>query len=209
MDETLDKTTLATISLLEARLLRIEHILFGATTPPSRPAALPAIATLSDLERRFAHLLSRFRVYAELLKIYNNHPTLFSPTPAPDASLPPTQLSTPALRSTVLSFATSYPATASALTAATSESDSPVPDAAASAALVSLVPRMKGVEAVQIAQESEIAALRVRSERVLRSWYEERVLKYGDWVADVEARVEGVEAGVRRAARRRQTQLEI
>lgn len=228
MDETLDRTTLSTISLLEARLLRIEHILFGAITPPARPAAVPAIATLSDLERRFTHLLSRFRVYTELLKICrqltvfnlyanslltgltdNSHPTLFSSTPAPDASLPPTQLSTSALRSTVLSFATSYPATASALTAATSDSDSPVPDAAASAALVALIPRMKGVEAIQMAQEAEIAALRVRSERVLRRWYEERMLKYGDWVADVEARVEGVEAVVRRAAKRRQSELEI
>ena len=69
MDSPLDRTTLATISLLEARLLRIEHILFGAASPPARPAATPTIATLSDLERRFAHLLSRFRVYAELLKI--------------------------------------------------------------------------------------------------------------------------------------------
>lgn len=109
----------------------------------------------------------------------------------------------------MLSFATSYPATASALTAATSDSDSPVPDAAASAALVALIPRMKGVEAIQIAQEAELAALRVRSERVLRSWYEGQVLRYGDWVADVEARLEGVEAGVRRAAKRRETELQI
>jgi hypothetical protein len=68
---------------------------------------------------------------------------------------------------------------------------------------------MKGVEAMQIAQEAEIAALRVRSERVLRSWYEDLLLRYGDWVADVEARVEGVEAGVRRAEKRRQRELEI
>ncbi|KAJ9129818.1 hypothetical protein NKR19_g10178 [Coniochaeta hoffmannii] len=209
MEETLDKTTLATISLLEARLLRIEHLLFGAASPPARPAAVPVVATLSDLERRFAHLISRFRVYAELLKIYNAHPTLFNPTPAPDASLPPTQLPTSALRSTVLSFAPSFPATASALTAAVSDSDSLIPDAAASAALVALIPRMKAVEAVQMAQEAEIAVLRVRSERVLRGWYEERLLAYGDWVADVEARVEGVEAGVRRAAKRRQRELEI
>jgi len=60
-----------------------------------------------------------------------------------------------------------------------------------------------------MAQEAEIAVLRVRSERVLRGWYEERLLAYGDWVADVEARVEGVEAGVRRAAKRRQRELEI
>jgi hypothetical protein len=74
---------------------------------------------------------------------------------------------------------------------------------------VALIPRLKGVEAIQIAQEAEIAALRVRSERVLRSWYEERVLRYGEWVADVEARVEGVEAGIRRAARRREAELEV
>lgn len=49
--------------------------------------------------------------------------------------------------------------------------------------------------------------MRVRSERVLRSWYEERVLKYGEWVADVEARVEGVEARVRRTARRREAEF--
>lgn len=60
-----------------------------------------------------------------------------------------------------------------------------------------------------MAQEAEIAALRVRSERLLRRWYEEQMLKYGDWVADVEARVEGVEAAVRRAAKRRQSELEI
>ncbi|KAB5528963.1 nuclear distribution protein [Coniochaeta sp. 2T2.1] len=204
MNSPLDTTTLATISLLEARLLRIEHILFGATSPPTRPADTPTIATLSDLERRFAHLLSRFRVYAELLKIYNHHPTLFPLPPTP--SLPPSQLPVSSLRSTVLSYATSFPQAASALTAA---SDSPIPDAAASAQLVELIPRMRGVEAVQKAQEAEIAELRVRSERVLRQWYEERVLGYGDWVADVEGRVEGVEAGFRRAERRRAAEMEV
>lgn len=78
-----------------------------------------------------------------------------------------------------------------------------MPDAASSAALAALIPRMKGVEALQMAQEAEIDALRARSERVLRGWYEERVLMYGEWVAEVEGRVEGVEAGVRRAGRRR------
>jgi hypothetical protein len=65
------------------------------------------------------------------------------------------------------------------------------------------------VEAVQVTQEAEIAALRVRSERVLRAWYEDRVLRYGEWVAGVEARVEGVEAGMRRAVRRREVEMEV
>lgn len=68
---------------------------------------------------------------------------------------------------------------------------------------------MKGLEAVQIAQEGEMAELRVRSERVLRQWYEERVLKYGEWVAKVEEDLEHVEAGVRRAVRRREGEVEV
>lgn len=65
----MDKTTLDTISLLEARLLRVEHLLYGQSVLPSGPPADSAIQSLDDLERRFSHLLSRVRVYAELLKI--------------------------------------------------------------------------------------------------------------------------------------------
>jgi hypothetical protein len=63
---------------------------------------------------------------------------------------------------------------------------------------------MKGLEATQLAQEEEIAALRARSERVVRAWYEGRVLRYGECVADVEGRVEKVERGVRRRERARE-----
>lgn len=76
--------------------------------------------------------------------------------------------------------------------------DTPVPDPALSAELVSLLPRMKGLEATQLAQEAEIAELRARSEAVLRRWYEERVVGYGGFIADVEGRVERVERVVRR-----------
>jgi hypothetical protein len=70
MEESLDKTTLATISLLEARLIRIEHLLYGPSAAPlSRPANEPVLSSLADLERRFSALLARSRVYAELLKI--------------------------------------------------------------------------------------------------------------------------------------------
>ena len=69
MEDTLDKTTLSTIALLEARLLRIEHLLYGPTSAPSRPADDSVATSLADLERRFSYLLSRIRVYGELLKI--------------------------------------------------------------------------------------------------------------------------------------------
>lgn len=69
----LDQTTLTTLSLLEARLLRIEHLLYGAAPPPQTTpdgsAPPSAVASLAQLERRFAALLGKFRVYAELLRI--------------------------------------------------------------------------------------------------------------------------------------------
>ncbi|KAF3768862.1 hypothetical protein M406DRAFT_29250, partial [Cryphonectria parasitica EP155] len=194
-NQTLDKTTLTTISLLEARLLRIEQLLYGTTSAlPSHTPSESALSSLGDLERRFSTLISRFRVYADILKLYRAHPTFFSPPP--DPSQPPSELDAPALRATVLSFASSFPGTVSALTAVTS--DTPVPDPALSAELVALLPRMKAVEATQLAQEAEIAELRARSEGVVGAWYEQRVVGYGGFVADVEGRVEKVERRVRR-----------
>lgn len=62
---------------------------------------------------------------------------------------------------------------------------------------------MKAVEATQLAQESDISELRVRSERVMRAWYETRVLRYGKFVASAESRCEKVEMGIRRQERLR------
>ena len=235
MDDTLDQTTIGTISLLEARLLRIEHILYGQTPPPADPPAESATASLAELEHRFAQLLRRSRVYGEILKICmspfnpppaappfprdpsaaNNlrslhtrsplmldksHPTLFqSPTTSTPPADPPTQLSPDAVRATVLSYATAFPSTASALTAATA--DTPIPDARQSAALAALAPRMRAVEEAQWAQGREMAELRARSERAVRAWYEGGVLRCGVQLADVEGRLERVERGVRRIGR--------
>lgn len=78
-----------------------------------------------------------------------------------------------------------------------------MPDPALSAGLAGLLPRAKGIEAAQLAQEAEVAALRARSEAVVRRWYEARVVRYGGFVADVEGRVEGLERVVRRTERAR------
>ncbi|KAM7198506.1 nuclear distribution protein [Rhypophila sp. PSN 637] len=199
MEGTLDRTSVETIALLEARLLRIERILYGSSAPSSRPLDKPAAVALAELERRFANLVRRKQDYANILKLYKAHPSLFQ-APPPDS--PPTDLSPEALRALVLSFASSFPSTASALTAVTS--DTPVPDPKLSAELASLLPRMKGVEAMQLAQEAEIAELRTRSEKALREWYEGEVLEYGQFVADVEGRVEKVEMGIRRVERFRE-----
>jgi hypothetical protein len=70
--------------------------------------------------------------------------------------------------------------------------------------MVSLLPRMKGLEAAQLAQEAEVAELRARSERLMRAWYEGGVLRCGEQLAELEGRVERVEKGVRRAEGRRE-----
>ncbi|KAF6821113.1 nuclear distribution protein [Colletotrichum plurivorum] len=195
MDSSLDKTTLSTISLLESRLLRIEHLLYGPTAAPASAQTESTVEAMEDLERRFNHLLSRIRVYGELMKIYNSHPTLFQPPPPTE---PPIQLGPEAIQATVLASAASFPATASSLT---SVNDCPIPEPSQSAALASLVPKMRGIEATQIAQEAEMAELRARSEEVLKNWYQQGVMGASEFVADLEGRAERIERRVRRAER--------
>ncbi|EJT70980.1 RO10 [Gaeumannomyces tritici R3-111a-1] len=140
MDDSLDKTTLSTIGLLEARLLRLEHIVYGPAGAPDAPPRTSAVSSLLDLERRFARLVDRTRVYGDLLNIYKKHPDLFASTDQPISQdpkkppQPPTRLGLGELRAVVLASAASFPATASAL-AASVTGDVPVPDAALSAAL--------------------------------------------------------------------------
>jgi hypothetical protein len=66
----LDETTLSTLSLLESRLLSLEHLLYGQTaTPTPPPQDVPAARKMAELMRRFHALTSHHRIYAELLKI--------------------------------------------------------------------------------------------------------------------------------------------
>ncbi|KAG5931712.1 hypothetical protein E4U53_001649 [Claviceps sorghi] len=192
MDNPLDQTTLATISLLESRLLRIEHVLHGHT--PSHPPGQADSATqrMKHLEKRFSMLISRIRVYAELLKIYKSNPDFFH---APNASEPPSQLSMHAIQSIVLASASAFPATLSCLTAI---QDSPIPDPSESASLIGLTKRMKAIETTQLAQAAELAELRKRSEAVMLAWYERGVLASSHSLADLESRAQGVETTVRR-----------
>lgn len=219
MDDPLDKTTLATISLLESRLLRIEHLLYGTTASPTSSLNRhdAALEKMDILERRFSNIVSQIRVYAELLKICQyiqlrlaepfvegfhvltftfrtdkSNPDLFH---APPPSQPPSQLDSETIQSIVLSSASSFPATLSALTAA---KDIPIPDSSASASLISLTQRMKAIQATQLAQAAEISKLRSKSEIIVRSWYENRALVNSQVIADSEGRIRRVEVEVRR-----------
>lgn len=130
-------------------------------------------------------------------------PDFFHPPPP---SEPPTQLSTDAVLSIVLSSASSYNTTYSALNAI---KDSPIPDPSESTVLIALGEKMKAIEATQIAQAGEIAELRTRSEAVLRTWYESSVLERSQFMADVEGRVQKVERSVRRAEHEREASEQV
>ncbi|KAM3483831.1 hypothetical protein MY8738_002728 [Beauveria namnaoensis] len=231
MDNPLDQTTLSTISLLESRLLRIEHLLYGSSAPTPPPQHESAMHKLANLEKRFSMLTSRIRVYGDLLKICTSLPlsqhtanhflatpsslTLFSfstdkASPdffqAPQATELPSQLPTDSVRAIVLSAAPSFPATVSALTAV---QDAPVPDPAESAVLVALRERMRAVEATQRAQVAEVAELRGRGEAALRAWYEGGLLPASAATASAEARVGRVERRVRQMERARELEKQI
>ncbi|KAF4469335.1 RO-10 required for nuclear distribution [Fusarium albosuccineum] len=197
MATTMDDTTLSTLDLLESRLLRIEHLLYGQPVSPALAQDRSAVDKIGQLERRFSALISaaRFRPYGELIKIYQAHPDFFHAAAPSD---PPSQLSADAIQSIVLASASAFPSTLSSLTAI---KDSPIPDPSENAALIALQDRMKAIEATQVAQAAEIADLRRRSETVIRSWYETGVLENSRVMADLESRVEVVERQVRRAER--------
>ncbi|KAI9172310.1 hypothetical protein HJFPF1_01810 [Paramyrothecium foliicola] len=194
----MDETSVSTLTLLEARLLRIEHLLHGQTSTPAPGIGKTATQRMIDLERRFYRLVSDVRAHGDLLKIYRSHPDWFH---TPGASEPPSDLSIDEIQAIVLSAASSYTATLSALTAV---QDSPVPDPAESANLISLGDKMKAVEATQIAQRAEIAELRRRSEIVIRLWYEGGVLQTSQSLADLEGRMEMAERRIRRVEHRKE-----
>ncbi|OAA60670.1 hypothetical protein ISF_05709 [Cordyceps fumosorosea ARSEF 2679] len=92
MESPLDQTTLSTISLLESRLLRVEHLLYGSSTPPTQHDS--ALRQLTHLEKRFSTLTSRIRVYGDLLKIC----TSFANPPSLAPTLPPAEAEAAELR---------------------------------------------------------------------------------------------------------------
>jgi hypothetical protein len=105
-------------------------------------------------------------------------------------------LDTSSILSIVLASASSYSSTASRLT---SILDVPIPAVESSVQLINLVPLIGKLEAVQAAQNSEIASLRERSAAVIQRWYMLDILRTGDKWAELEWRVDNVEQKVRRA----------
>ena len=121
-----------------------------------------------------------------------SHPDLFQPTNTAEV---PTSLTPSELLAIISSCATSYPTTASRLTAI---KDSPIPSAESSASLIALHPRLAQLELRQEFQRREMAELRLRTASAIQRWYELGVLAENECWSEWEGRLNAVESRVRR-----------
>ncbi|KAG8422801.1 hypothetical protein J3459_010020 [Metarhizium acridum] len=216
MDNTLDQTTLATINLLESRLLRLEHLLHGPAASLPHVYQDSAAQKLKDMERRFSMVVSHFRVYSELLKIcqcctetaryHVIHSTDIKPRQVQSGPFPrPGRLCTaiPAVKRTQfnLSYYLRRLPIPQLYLPYTAIQDSPIPDPSESASLIALTNKMRAIEATQIAQLAEIAELRRRARTVIRLGTRTGVLNNSQSLADVETRVERIEKQIRQRER--------
>ena len=138
--------------------------------------------------------------YSLTVLIENLYPDIFHPPlPKGVVSMKPlemlTTLSTKELVAVITSCATSFPNTASWLTAI---KDLPVPPAESSAALIALMPRIARVELLQESQMKELAELRSRSALAIQRWYELSVLGSNECWTEWEGRLSNVEKRLRR-----------
>ncbi|KAJ5689473.1 hypothetical protein N7462_003865 [Penicillium macrosclerotiorum] len=190
----------ATIELLEARLRRLTYLLTGATdwkgvpSTPDKPATLDETVSrrLSRLERELGKLSRAVPAVRDVIQLHDQFPDLFQPQSAHDI---PEGLTSRTLASIVLSYATTFPETASRLT---SLNDLPVPEAESSAALIALQPQLDRLAQTQTEQAAIISELRIRTARVLQRWYEVGLVGSGECWAEWEGRLEDVEREVRR-----------
>ncbi|QSZ36991.1 hypothetical protein DSL72_009083 [Monilinia vaccinii-corymbosi] len=197
MENTFDKTASETIDLLEARLRRIEHAVCGhidTKSITSSDVSISACERLADLEHVLHGLASKSRVIRDLLELHARYPDLFHSI---DPGQIPTTLDTSGVLPIIMASASSYPSTASRLT---SVLDMPIPSAESSAQLIDLQPRIAKIEALQMAQNVELSALRQRTAAVIQRWYTVDVLRTGESWAELEERVQQVEQKVRKAA---------
>ncbi|KAK2624100.1 hypothetical protein QTJ16_006734 [Diplocarpon rosae] len=195
MEHTFDKIATETIDLLEARLHRLEFAFSGQTEGASSASnEFTVTQRLASLEHSLHQLTLKSRAVQELLKLHSKHPDLFQ---SPNPQDLPTTLDDAAILSIVMASASSYPSTSSRLT---SIMDVSVPPAELSTQLIDLQPRIAKAEALQAAQNADIAELRERSAAVVQRWYTTDVLRAGEAWAEVEGRVEKVEQRLRRVS---------
>lgn len=202
------EVTTDTLSLLEERLRILDFALNGdqsASDHETQAAATtsetkgPAIARLKSLERSLHSLAAKSTTVNDVLSLHARHPDLFH---VRDSTNLPISLQPASLLSLVLANSQLYLSLSSKLPQLQETS---IPDPAWATRMVALGPRIEKALAKQDSQASELADLRLRSAKVVESWYESGVLGMGERWADWEERLRAVEIAVRRreAAKKR------
>ncbi|KAF2768326.1 hypothetical protein EJ03DRAFT_121442 [Teratosphaeria nubilosa] len=186
MGSTLKETAADTLALLEERVRRIDYALHGnhssISTDDTLDNASSVKARLRHLERSLASLAAQSPTVAEVLALQKSHPSLFNLAgPANSNDIPPQQLV-----QIILSHAPIYTSLASQLTQLSSNPS--VPDNKHFVQIVPLQDRIRKARAREAELQQEVAMLRQRSARVVKTWYEMGVLEMGGKWAEWEER---------------------
>ena len=120
------------------------------------------------------------------------YPDLFHP----NTTDVPTMLTASEKLAVISSCATSFPSTASRLSAI---KDLPIPSAQSSSQLIELGPRLAQAQKAQDLQATEIAELRTSTATAIQRWYELGVLGGSECWTEREGRLANMEKRVRRA----------
>lgn len=78
--------------------------------------------------------------------------------------------------------------------------DMPIPSAQNSRRILSTLPQLRRLEALQESQMQQISQLKERTALVLQRWYATDMIRAGEYWVDVDERVNIVERQLRRAA---------
>lgn len=203
-----DATTRETLSLLEDRLRRVDHVIHGtsgSTHDPDHAAETTqssAISRIRNLERGLEQLSSKSTVVSDILQLHRSQPAIFH---ADSSTAAPSTLPTSSLAAMVLAHSSLYQVSSANLTLLR---DIPLPEPASSTKLVELEPRIQAAETKQLAHIQAVNELSIRSGKALESWYEDGVLNMSEHWADWEERLREIEILVRRneAVKRRETE---
>jgi hypothetical protein len=189
------ETAAGTLSLLEARLKRLQFVLLGSSDTEEFQKSTQhngsAAGRLRDLERSLQTLSAKSPAVSDVLALQKKHPELLNA----GASDAPSTLSAASLASLVLAHAQLYQSMSARLTQL---EDTSVPDPSSLAKLIELQPRIDQARIRQDAQAKEVAALRARSAIAVEAWYESGVLGMDEQWASWEGRLREAEILVRR-----------
>ena len=213
-------TALSTLSLLDLRLSRLEHVLTGSSFPTSSRTQASTITTdnahnssvptqLRSLEARLTNLKRLDGVSGSLVRMVDSlrreYPEIFVQTSRQQQSSDTAsihELSNHAHE--VLANSTLYTTTSAYLQALQTLK---IPSAQQSASLIDAAPRFSGLQQRQERLDDEIEELKGRSATLLEWWMKNGVVGIGELWEDWESRVKDCERIVRREERRVQEEM--